>query len=217
MKVVIEDGRRLDTFSYKTRVLVDIYRSTSTMPILLRNGAREIITTETLAEAREIKRGNPNYIIVGERMGFRVPGFDYGNSPSKLLDIDFTGKIVIFTSTNGTKVLEKIIEGGEVFIGSFINADATFNAIRERDSVSIVTSNRPDGRAEEDYLFAEYLKKRLDGEEPSLDEYIQRVKRSSGSRWLRVMGFWGDISASLTPNLVDFPVIYREGKVVRYQ
>lgn len=217
MKVVIEDGRRLDSFSYKTRVLVDIYRSTSTMPILLKNGAKEIITTETLAQAREIKRGNPNYIIVGERMGFKVPGFDYGNSPSKLLDVDFTGKIVIFTSTNGTKVLEKIIEGGQVFIASFINVDATVNALKGEESVSIVTSNRPDGRAEEDYLFAEYLMKKLTGEEVSLEEYVQKVKKSSGSRWLKIMGFWSDISASLTPNLVDFPVMYRDGKVIRYQ
>lgn len=215
MDVVIEDGRRLDSFKYRTRVLVDIYRSTSTMPILLKNGAREIITTETLAEARAIKKGNPNYVIVGERFGFRVPGFDYGNSPSQLLNRDFKGKVIIFTSTNGTKVLEKIVEGGEVFISSFINVDATFDAIKDKDSVSIVTSNRPDGKAEEDYLFAEYLMKRLKGENPSLTEYVRMVKKSSGSRWLKVMGFWGDISASLTPNLVDFAVVYRDGKVIR--
>ncbi len=217
LNVVIEDGRRQDAFSYHTRVLVDIYRSTSTMPILLKNGAKEIITTKTLAEAREIKKDNPNYIIVGERMGFRVPGFDYGNSPSKLLDLDFTGKIIIFTSTNGTKVLEKIVEGGEVFIASFINVDATIRALKDKDGISIVTSNRPDGRAEEDYLFAEFLKKRLQGEEVSLEEYLRKVKKSSGSRWLTVMGFWGDISASLTPNLVNFPVVYRDGKVVKFQ
>lgn len=217
MDVVIEDGRRLDNFKYRTRVLVDIYRSTSTMPLLLRNGASEIITTETLAEARSIKKGNPNYVIVGERFGFKVPGFDYGNSPSQLLNLDFTGKVVIFTSTNGTKVLEKIVEGGEVFISSFINVDATVEALRNKDSVSIVTSNRPDGRAEEDYLFAEYLMKRLKGEDVSLTEYVRMVRKSSGSRWLKIMGFWGDISASLSPNLVDFAVIYRDGKVVRFE
>lgn len=216
MNVVIEDGRRLDSFKYRTRVLVDIYRSTSTMPLLLKNGASEIITTETLSEARSIKRGNPNYVIVGERFGFKVPGFDYGNSPSQLKDLDFRGKVVIFTSTNGTKVLEKIREGGDVFIASFINVNATIDALKEKDSVSIVTSNRPDGRAEEDYLFAEYLMKRLKGEDASLTDYIRMVKKSSGSRWLKIMGFWGDISASLTPNLVDFAVVYKDGKVVRF-
>ncbi len=217
MNVVIEDGRRLDRFSYRTRVLVDIYRSTSTIPILLRNGASEIIPTESLAEAREIKQNRPDCIIIGERFGFKVPGFDYGNSPSQLLNKDFSGKVVIFTSTNGTKVLKKIVEGGNVFIGSFINVDATYNAIKDEESVSIVTSNRPDGRAEEDYLFAEFLMKKLKGEEPSLTEYVRLVKKSSGSRWLKVMGFWGDISASLTPNLVNFPVVYRDGKIVRSQ
>lgn len=217
MNVIIEDGRRLDKFSYRTRVLVDIYRATSTIPILLRNGAREIIPTETLAEARKIKKKSPDCLIIGERFGFKVPGFDYGNSPSQLLNIDFTGKVVIFTSTNGTKVLNKIIEGGEVFIGSFINVDATYEALKDRESVSIVTSNRPDGRAEEDYLFAEYLMKRLNEEQVSLTDYIRKVKRSSGSRWLKVMGFWSDISASLTPNIVDFPVIYRDGKLIRFQ
>ena len=58
---------------------------------------------------------------------------------------------------------------------------------------------------------------RLSGDEVSLTEYVRLVKKSSGSRWLKVMGFWGDISASLTPNLVDFPVIYRDGKIIRFQ
>lgn len=217
MDVVIEDGRRLDKFSYTTRVLVDIYRSTSTMPILLKNGAKEIIPTESLAEAREISDSIPDSIIIGERFGFKVPGFDYGNSPAQLMDKDFSGKVIIFTSTNGTKVLKKIVEGAKVYIGSFINVDATYSAVKDEGSVSIVTSNRPDGRADEDYLFAEYLMKRLKGENPSLTDYIQLVRKSSGSRWLKIMGFWGDISASLTPNLVDFPVIYTDGRIVRSQ
>lgn len=216
MEVAIEDGRRMDRFTYRTRVLVDIFRATSTMPLLLRNGAESIIPTETLADAREIKRENPGYVIIGERMGFKVPGFDYGNSPSRLMDIDFTGKTVVFTSTNGTKVLRKIIEGGEVFVASFVNADATFRELSGKDGVSIVASNRPDGRAEEDNIFAEYLMERLQGKEPSLEEYVEKVKKCSGSRWLKIMGFWSDISACLTPNVVDFPVIYRNGRVVRF-
>lgn len=216
MEVVIEDGRKLSRFSYGTRVLVDIYRSTSTMPILLKNGAEAIIPTETVEEARNIKNANPDYVTIGERLGFKVPGFDYGNSPSKIIDVDLTGKTVIFTSTNGTKVLKKITDGADVFISSFINVDATLRAIEGKGEVSVVTSNRPNGQADEDVIFAEYMMRRLKGENASLEDYIKRVRNSNGSRWLTVMGFRRDVEASLMANAVDFAVAYRNGKIVRY-
>ena len=50
----------------------------------------------------------PDALLIGERYGFKIVRFDFGNTPSLLWTIDVTHKVIIFTSTNGTKVLNRI-------------------------------------------------------------------------------------------------------------
>lgn len=215
MEVIIEDGRKQETFSNSTKILVDIYRSTTTIPIILKNGAKEVFPTEFVEEAREIKRKNPEYVTIGERLGFRVPFFDYGNSPAKIWNIDFSEKSVIFTSTNGTKVLRKLIGSGDIYLSSFVNVSATVKALQDREKISIVASNRPDGKADEDYIFAEYLRDILLDRKPGIAETIRKIKKSRGSKWLKVMGFRKDIEFSLRVDSADFPVAYVGDRIVR--
>ena len=113
MKVNILDGRKEKSFEHGTKVLVDVFRSTSTMPIILSRGAEKIIPTSSVGGAKELKRENPQFMVVGERYGMKVPGFDMNNSPSDAMEADLQGKTIIFTSTNGTKVLKKIYPTGK--------------------------------------------------------------------------------------------------------
>lgn len=184
---------------------------------MIRNGTKYIIPTKTVKEARSIKKEHPEYILAGERLGKRIPGFDYGNSPYEVWNKDFSDKIVIFTSTNGTKVLEKIKGSSEIYVGSFINISATVKALENEQYVSIVLSGRPDGTADEDLYFAEHLKERLLGMESSVENFISKVKTSKGSRRLRLMGAKADIEYSLKVDSVDFPLIYRDGRIFRSQ
>ena len=62
MKVNILDGRKEKSFEQSTKVLVDVFRSTSTMPIILTRGAERIIPTSSISEARELKRKNPEFL-----------------------------------------------------------------------------------------------------------------------------------------------------------
>lgn len=217
MKVDIIEGRKTEDFPQSTKVLVDIFRSTSTMPLMIKNGAKYIIPTKTLKEARRLKKDHPEYILAGERLGKRIPGFDYGNSPFEVWEEDFSGKIVIFTSTNGTKVLDKIKGTGKIFIGSFINASAIFRVISNEEHVSIVLSGRPDGTADEDLYFAEYLKERLLGESSDVEHYISKIMKSKGSRRLKMMGAKVDIEYSLKIDATDFPLVFKDGKILRGQ
>ncbi len=217
LKVDIIEGRKIDAFPQSTKVLVDIFRSTSTMPLMIKNGAKYIIPTRTVKEARQIKKSNPEYILAGERLGRRMPGFDYGNSPYEVWEEDFKNKIVVFTSTNGTKVLDKIRDSGRIFIASFINISATVDALSEEPYVSIVVSGRPDGVADEDHYFAEYLSARLTKEPADINSYLSRIKKSKGARRLRMMGAREDIEYSLKVDSVDFPLVFEEGKIIRSQ
>ncbi len=215
MKLIINilDGRKEKQFEESTKVLVDIFRSTSTMPIMLSRGVPRIIPTSSVKEARKLKNENSEYIVVGERYGMKVPGFDMNNSPDDALNFDFEGRNAIFTSTNGTLVLRRISNTGKVYVASFINFHATVDKLRNLDRVDIVVSNRPDGPADEDYIFAEFLKDELTGKTPEFSSCADRIRKSRGSRRLKFMGARRDIESSLK---LDFckKAVFFDGKYI---
>ncbi|GGM71261.1 hypothetical protein GCM10007108_06730 [Thermogymnomonas acidicola] len=206
MEVVIEDGRNQKDFEEGTRVLVDIFRSTTSIPIILHRGATRVIPTGSVSVARAMKREDPKRVLVGERFGLKVPGFDYNNSPSELMGADLQGREVIFTSTNGTKVLERIRNRGRVFLGSFVNFSKTVDAVSGGDRVFITLSNRPDGEADEDRIFGEFIREKLEGGDPDFGRYAEMVRRGRGSRRLAMMGGRMDIEVALSLDSVPVTV-----------
>lgn len=208
MIVNILDGRKQKDFEKSTKVLVDVFRSTSTMPIMLKRGVPRIIPTSSVSEAKAMKKRHHDYLVVGERFGMKIPGFDMNNSPFDALNFDLEGRISIFTSTNGTLVLRKISSSGKVYISSFINFKATVNRLRDLDRVDIVVSNRPDGPADEDYIYAEFLKAELLGEKPVFENFAEKIRKSKGSKRLKLMGARRDIEASLKLNYCDKAVVF---------
>lgn len=60
-----------------------------------------------------LKQQNNESLLIGERKGVKIEGFDYGNSLTEIVDKDFSNKVVIHTTTAGTKGLmrqpEKIL------------------------------------------------------------------------------------------------------------
>lgn len=184
------------------------------MPIILTRGADRIIPTSSIREAKEIRVKNPGFLVVGERYGMKVPGFDMNNSPSDAMETSFKGKTVIFTSTNGTKVLKRIFPTGKVYVSSFINFTSTYEKIRDLDRVDIVVSNRPDGQADEDYIYAEFLKGWLQGESPEFAVAANDIRKSKGSTRLKLMGARKDIEASLSLDYCRKAVVFKDPYIV---
>jgi 2-phosphosulfolactate phosphatase len=215
MKVNIIDGRKEKNFDDSTKVLIDIFRATTTIPLMIYRGAASIIPVRTVTDTRKLKAKNPDYLTSGERYGIRIPGFNYGNSPSAIMNTDLSGKTLLFTSTNGIKVLFKIMEyPGDIYISSFINFSATYNAIKDRENVSIIVSNRPDGISDEDYIYANMLKSKLEGNNVDINDYCNQIRESHGSKRLKIMGAGADIESSLQVDLYKNPVIYSSGKLM---
>jgi len=78
-------------------VVIDVFRAFTTAAYVMANGAERIYPVETVEEAFELKRSHHNWILMGEREGKQVPGFDYGNSPYDVKDVDFTHRIQCHT------------------------------------------------------------------------------------------------------------------------
>lgn len=155
-------------------------------------------------------------MLIGERYGIRIRGFDYNNSPYEVANANLNGKTVIFTSTNGTKVLERIKGKGDIFIASFVNAGATLGILQGRDRVDIVLSNRPDGPADEDIFFGEYLRELLEGKTPDREAYRRMIISSKGAKRLGLMGSKHDIYYTMKYDEIDFPVYFDGRYIIRY-
>ncbi len=215
LTIHIIEGRKARSFHESAKVLVDIFRSTSTMPVIMRQGALRIIPVARISDARQLKKSNPGYVLVGERYGFRIPGFDLNNSPSEVSAADLKGRTVVFTSTNGTHVLRRISGTGPIFIGSFLNAGATLSKIKDFEHVDVVLSGRPDGSADEDMYFGQYFMDLLLGNNPDFNQYAQMVRDSQGAKRLKLMGFKADIEASLNLDSCGFALEFRDGEIIR--
>jgi 2-phosphosulfolactate phosphatase len=161
-----------------TVVLIDVWRAFTTAAYVMNNGAREIIPIGALAEAFELKRKHPGFVLMGEREGLMPEGFDYGNSPFGIKDADFAGRTVVMTTSAGTQGIVKAKKADETLLGSFVCASALAGYIRAaRPSVVTLVplGSRGLEKSVEDESCALYLKSLLAGERPDFDGIRARL------------------------------------------
>ncbi|MDD4239149.1 MAG: 2-phosphosulfolactate phosphatase [Desulfotomaculaceae bacterium] len=109
----------------RTAIVLDILRATSTIVTALACGCREVAPVETVAEALAILEQRPDVILGGERESLLIPGFHLCNSPLEYMQEKVGGKVVVLTTTNGTRAIRRAAAGsGQVLIGSLLNAKA---------------------------------------------------------------------------------------------
>lgn len=106
-------------------VVIDVLRATSTIATALHNGAKEIIPVDSVE--RCIQLGTQiECVTAGERDGQVAPGLQYGNSSFEYPENFIKGKILVLTTTNGTKLLHMALAKGatEITTGAFLNLSA---------------------------------------------------------------------------------------------
>ena len=166
-------------------VVIDVFRAFSVACYVSNNGAELILPVGDIEEAYRLKREIPNSILIGER-NERVPeGFDYGNCPTHLLKLDFTGKTIIHTTSAGTQGLVNALNADERITGSFVNAPAIVRYIKLKQpaKVSLVcmgySMKHP---TEEDTLCAEYIKASLENTPIDFNKIKETIRNSSAKR-----------------------------------
>src|ERR1043165_5295506 len=106
-------------------VIIDVLRATSTIATALYNGARAVIPVDSVSRCIEIGRQIEG-ITAGERDGKIAEGLSYGNSPFEYPREFIQDKMLVLTTTNGTKLLHMALDKGakEIVIGAFSNLNA---------------------------------------------------------------------------------------------
>jgi 2-phosphosulfolactate phosphatase len=163
-------------------VIIDVFRAFSVACYVTANGVKDLIPVGDMDTAYRLKEQNPDYILMGERGGIIQPGFDYGNSPSSIEFVDFSGKTVVHTTSAGTQGIVNALGADEIITGSFVNAQAIIDYIRMKNPayVSLVCMGwEATQEADEDTLFAEYVKNILEGKPGDFNSIVQYMRNES--------------------------------------
>ena len=137
-------------------VIIDVLRATSTIATALYNGAAAVIPVATVPRCIELGK-ELNGITAGERDGRVAEGLEHGNSPFEY-PREFVGKrVLVLTTTNGTKLLHMALDNGaeEIITGSFPNLSAVCDhLVGKKKNVILGCAAWKDRVNIEDSLFA---------------------------------------------------------------
>ena len=167
-------------------VVIDVFRAMTVEAYVIRNGAEKLIPMGSLDAAYAYRDAHPGTILIGERGGAKCPGFDYGNSPSQVKDVDFTGKTVVHTTSAGTQGIINATGAEEILAGNLVNARAIAEYIKNSgaEHVSLVCMGLEGKEStREDTLCAEYIKSLVEGREMDLAPGIEECKQTSGAKF----------------------------------
>jgi 2-phosphosulfolactate phosphatase len=194
-------------------VVVDTFRASTTISLLVSRGAR-VVPVSSIREAAAAKAD----LRGGERDSAKVSGFDFGNSPNEILAFDIpAGSTVAMSTTNGTRVVEAGQGSAEIYTGAFVNAGRLAARLYERfqDAEVVVVGCGWEGhRASEDEAAAGAILHRLELLGSDLDQraraiterYLRRadssLRTNSAARRLLRLGREDDVELCLREDAI---------------
>ncbi|MEE8362027.1 MAG: 2-phosphosulfolactate phosphatase, partial [Gemmatimonadales bacterium] len=139
LRVVLTPGElRPDEVAGACVFVIDILRATTTMCAALHHGAKAIIPVTGIDEAREVAARfegegageGERPMLAGERGADPVPGFDLGNSPGEMTASAVAGRLLVMTTTNGTRALRAVAGAASVHPLAAVNFSAAVQRAR---------------------------------------------------------------------------------------
>lgn len=206
-----------------TVVVIDVLRSFTTAAVALAKGAAAIYPVEGVAAALLLAKRMDNALTVGAVVGGDpAPGFDFGNSPSQMMQADLAGKNVVLSTAAGVCGLQRFHRARQLYAASLACARATAEAIGKAgaDEVCfVITGEWVDRDGDEDIACADYIEALLRGDQPAPEAFSQRVRNSDfGHRF--ISGRWpnlplADLELAARPDLFGFAMpVLREDNLL---
>ncbi len=201
-------------------VVVDAYRASTTIAVLVSKGAR-VVPVASIEEAARYPGADYR---IGERGSAKVKGFDFGNSPTEVREAPIpSGTTVVLSSTNGTRIVEAARGAPAILAGAFVNAhvvaDELLAAGEPGSRVVVIGCGWQGRRSSEDESAAGALLDRLRQGGASLDERAERVvdaylgrpekalRDNTAARRLKRLHYGRDLDFCLALNAV--PIVPR--------
>jgi 2-phosphosulfolactate phosphatase len=112
-------------------VIIDILRASSAICTAFANGAVSIIPVAEIAKAKDYK--SRGYLVATERDGYVLDFADFGNSPFNFTKEKVYGKTIVYSTTNGTGIINLALSAYMTVVGSFLNIGALTQWLIKQD------------------------------------------------------------------------------------
>ena len=164
-------------------VVIDVLRAFTTAAFAFAAGAKEIVLVGSIDKAFALRETMPDALLMGENRGIWIPGFDYGNSPSALMNEDLNGRSLIQRTSAGTQGVVNSINADQILCSSFVVAGATAKQIHALSPAQVTFVNtgiRPlaAGYGLEDIACSDYISALLQNQQPDPAPYLAQVASS---------------------------------------
>jgi 2-phosphosulfolactate phosphatase len=214
-----ERGARRAARPRSVVVVVDAFRASTTIAVLVSKGAR-VVPVASIEEAASAEAD----FRIGERGSAKVTGFDFGNSPTEILASEIPpDATVALSTTNGTRIVDSASGARAILTGAFVNAESLAEYLSDGTyddaEVVLVGCGWEGRRASEDEAAAGAILHRLRSRGADLDERAARVverylmsaasalENNSAARRLKRLGYERDLDFCLAEDTV--PVVPR--------
>ena len=214
-------------------VIIDVLRATSTIATALYNGAKHIIPVDSVAECIRIGK-QIDGITAGERDGRVAEGLENGNSPFEYPPAFINNKVLVLTTTNGTKLLHMALDKNAkgIITGSFPNISAVCDYLLQQNQPVILGCAAWKDRVNiEDTLFAGAVISRIKDHfdincdasamaetmyKDAKEDLYEFMKTKNASHYHRLTnyGLEKDIRYCLNENGANVLVVFEDGKLV---
>lgn len=137
-------------------VVFDVMRATSSMTAALAAGISRIeVFPDSASALRAAAAASPGRILCGEENCLPPPGFDLGNSPNAFNAAQHAGRIMLMSTTNGTRALLAAAGADRIYTGALINASAVARIlVRDNRPITLLCAGTNHTVAMEDALGA---------------------------------------------------------------
>jgi 2-phosphosulfolactate phosphatase len=162
--------------------IIDVFRAFTTAAVAFANGASRIIMVGSVEEALSLRDGGLAQVCMGEVGGRAPSGFDFGNSPFEIANVDFAGAAVAQRTGAGTQGIVAARNADRLYAASLVTAKATAKALllHQPQRISLVAmGNNAVMRTDEDELCALHLRNLLEGR-PGNPEAVRQVILAGG-------------------------------------
>jgi len=213
-------------------VVIDVLRATSTIINALRHGCKGVIPVAEIEQALLLRKQKRDLapLLCGERKGKRIDGFDLGNSPAEYKSEVVKDKLLILTTTNGTRAMAAARDAKVVYVLSLLNLKTTVNKVACLDKdINIICAGTNGRPSLEDNVCAglfitELLKSDKFLPDKNCSEIIAMANEYSGNllkmlqtsrhgQYLEEIGFGSDLEFCSRLNSINTCAVLEEGLI----
>jgi 2-phosphosulfolactate phosphatase len=213
-----------------------VLRATTVIVRALDAGAKRIIPTLDPEDAIRVRErlGRDGVLLGGERNAVRIDGFDLDNSPASYTPESVGGATIAFTTTNGTRALQRVANAGapRVICAAFANLAAVVDRLAgdERAHILIVCAGTEGAVSLEDTLCAGAIAAELVVRDPGVtltdgaraaallyngvrERLVEAVASGDHAQKLASMGFAADVVAAAQRNVSTAVPVYSDAEI----